>query len=329
MNKIGYTILITVTLTVGAFLVGCSSNKANAASGSAMWEISGDTFSHDPSVIYAENRYWEFFTANGIGRKYSDDGKIWSYGGQVFSKKLSWWSKYVPGKTDFNIWAPDIVLYDGTYYLFYSVSTFGSRVSCIGLASCTNLASNDWTDCGVVINSTNKSKYNCIDPSFFEDNGTVYLAFGSWSDGIYLTQLDKATLKAVGTPTQIATRNITDNAIEGCCIWAPGNGYYYLFASYDRCCAGKDSTYNIRYGRSQNVAGPYVDERGKSMLDGGGTFIASSRDRYIGPGGEDVLKTAAGTWALCYHYYDALTNGTSRLMIQDLTVNDEGWILHR
>ena len=39
--------------------------------------------------------------------------------------------------------------------------------------------------------------------------------------------------------------------------------YYYLFASYDMCCRGTRSSYNIRVGRSAAVTGPYVDERGE------------------------------------------------------------------
>ena len=33
-------------------------------------------------------------------------------------------------------------------------------------------------------------------------------------------------------------------------------GYYYLFCNWGGCCAGVDSTYNIRVGRSTNVSGP-------------------------------------------------------------------------
>ena len=38
-------------------------------------------------------------------------------------------------------------------------------------------------------------------------------------------------------------------AIEASGLFKQG-GYYYLFTSWDRCCAGTDSTYNIRVGRA-------------------------------------------------------------------------------
>jgi arabinan endo-1,5-alpha-L-arabinosidase len=40
--------------------------------------------------------------------------------------------------------------------------------------------------------------------------------------------------------------------------------------SFDYCCKAAASTYNIRVGRSTNVAGPYVDRDGKNLMSGGG-----------------------------------------------------------
>jgi len=34
------------------------------------------------------------------------------------------------------------------------------------------------------------------------------------------------------------------------------SGWYYLFGSYDYCCQGAASTYNVRVGRSRTVDGP-------------------------------------------------------------------------
>lgn len=318
---------------VASLFVSCSLSLSSDSSTSeavdesaarSSWSISGSTFTHDPSIIYADGLYWMFYTADGIGVKYSSDGKTWTQGTQVFSSAPSWWSTYVPSKTDFNIWAPDIVYYNGKYWLYYSVSTFGSRVSCIGLVACTSILTGDWVDKGMVIRSTSRSKYNCIDPSFIYA-GAPYLAFGSWSDGLFIVRLSSGTMKPnSSTITQIADRDLSSNAIEGACIWAPGNGYYYLFASFDKCCLGTSSTYNIRYGRSTSITGPYYDKSGVSMCDGGGTILAQTSGNYIGPGGEDVFKTSSGKWAMCYHYYDKSNSGTATLMIRDLKTSS-GW----
>ncbi len=290
------------------------------------YAISGSTFAHDPTIIYEESAglYWMFYTADGIGVKYSSDAKTWYQGTQIFASAPSWWATYVPSKTDFNVWAPDISYYNGKYNLYYSVSTFGSNVSCIGLMQCTSILKGDWVDMGLVIRSTSSSKYNCIDPNFVLAGKTPYLVFGSWYDGIWISRLSSGTMKPNKSAVQIADRDLSSNAIEGACIWNRGNGYYYLFASYDVCCNGVNSTYNIRYGRSKSITGPYLDKNGNSMLDNGGTVLYSSKSNQIGPGGQCIFTTALGNTAMGYHYYDKNNNGTATLGIRDIkTVS--GW----
>lgn len=36
--------------------------------------------------------------------------------------------------------------------------------------------------------------------------------------------------------------------------------WYYLFVSYDLCCCGEKSTYNVVVGRSQAITGPNIDK---------------------------------------------------------------------
>ncbi|MFF4114370.1 family 43 glycosylhydrolase [Streptomyces sp. NPDC001714] len=112
-------------------------------------------------------------------------------------------------------------------------------------------------------------------------------------------------------------------AVEGASILHHGR-YYYLFASYDACCAGVNSTYKIRAGRSTTVTGPYVDSTGTPMLEGGGDLLLASHGRYIGPGGESTFHTHGKTW-LAYHYYDAEDNGTPKLGLNPLGWTKNGW----
>lgn len=300
-------------------------SSENSESARSTWST-GSTFTHDPSIIYADGLYWMFYTADGIGVKYSTDGQTWNQGTPIFSSALSWWSDYVPDKTDFNIWAPDISYYNGKYNLYYSVSTFGSNVSCIGLMQCTSILKGDWVDMGMVIRSTSSSKYNCIDPNFVHDGSAPYLVFGSWFDGIWIARLSSGTMKPNKSPVQIADRDLSysQNAIEGPCIWNRGNGYFYLFASFDKCCSGTSSTYNIRYGRASSITGPYYDQNGVSMLDGGGTVLAKSSGNIIGPGGQCIFTDANGKTAIGYHFYNGARNGEANLRIQNIkTVS--GW----
>jgi arabinan endo-1,5-alpha-L-arabinosidase len=70
-------------------------------------------------------------------------------------------------------WAPDVILVNGQYHLYYSVSTFGRQISAIGLATSPTLDPSSpngrWTDRGPIIKSTNGSPYNAIDPSVLLD----------------------------------------------------------------------------------------------------------------------------------------------------------------
>src|SRR5690606_4276877 len=65
--------------------------------------------------------------------------------------------------------------------------------------------------------------------------------------------------------------------------------YYYLFLSFDRCCAGENSTYNIRVGRSEEVTGPYLDANGVPMTRGGGSLVLAGYGNVRGPGHNSIL----------------------------------------
>src|SRR5579862_2270505 len=103
---------------------------------SAQMPIYGDYFAHDPSrMIKQGSNYFVYRTSQGIMGKTSTDLRNWTYTGQIFPGNLpSWTTNAVPGFTG-NFWAPDVVYLNGTNYLYYAVSTFGSQVSGIGLVT--------------------------------------------------------------------------------------------------------------------------------------------------------------------------------------------------
>ena len=102
------------------------------------------------------------------------------------------------------------------------------------------------------------------------------------------------------------------------------NDHYYLFVSFDFCCRGKDSTYNIRVGRARRVTGPYIDRSGKPMIEGGGTLVVAGAGRWAGPGHCSVLQEKSGDW-LVYHAYDTDWRGVATLRIAALRWDSEGW----
>jgi arabinan endo-1,5-alpha-L-arabinosidase len=101
------------------------------------------------------------------------------------------------------------------------------------------------------------------------------------------------------------------------------DGFYYLFVSFDLCCRGTRSNYRTMVGRSKSVTGPYVDETGTPILEGGGTPLLAANKRWLGPGGESILHQADGSDLIVFHAYDA-TTGRPALQISSIVWRD-GW----
>jgi hypothetical protein len=294
------------------------------SSARAQMPVLGDTYAHDPSRITKQgDTYYVFYTSQGIVEKASTDLRNWTDISQVFpGSPPAWTTSAVPGFTG-DFWAPDVIYLNGIYYLYYAVSTFGSQVSAIGLVTTTNLATGLWTDQGAIILSTNGTAYNCIDPCpLVDSNGTMWLTFGSYWNGIYLMQLNPATGKRISANSPL-TQLAYNSSIEGSFLYQQG-GYYYLFVNWNTCCEGINSTYNIRVGRSTAVTGPYLDRNGVNMASSGGSMYLESTARFIGPGQAGILNDNGTNW-LTYHYYDGNNAGTPTLGLGQMTWSTNGW----
>ncbi|WP_437841954.1 arabinan endo-1,5-alpha-L-arabinosidase [Sorangium sp. So ce1153] len=284
--------------------------------------LSGDIQGvHDPSIVRAGELYHVFSTGPGIAIRTSADLVHWSLAGSVFSATPEWVASAV-GDVD-ALWAPDISFWGGLYHLYYAASFFGTNRSCIGHATRDSLQAPEsrWLDHGAVVCSEG-TDYNAIDPNVvIDERGTPWLVFGSFWSGLKLMQLTLAGAPVAGTLTSIASRPST--AIEAPFIVRRGE-HYYLFASFDTCCTGASSTYKIMVGRSQALAGPYVDRLGNRMLDGGGSRVLTSSARWRGPGSNGLIR-AGESWYNIYHSYDADADGMSVLRIAELSWDTGGW----
>lgn len=342
-------------LALGVAALGCStdameqSNTSQVASGLTVEEqiaqtqtsftggvevlpLTGDLRTHDPALI--RQRYGDYYVfstgdpavAGGtVQIRRSTDQRNWKFAGTVFTEIPAWVRTAVPGVE--NLWAPEIIEKNGTYYLYYSASTFGSNRSVIGLATNRTLNPNDaryaWVDQGQVWSSAPENDYNAIDPGIIQDgNGVPWMAFGSFWSGIRMIRLEWPSGKAApmtGEPLRLADRFVPPNAIEAPYI-VYRQGYYYLFVSLDFCCRGLDSTYKIAVGRSRQVTGPYYDRLGTPLQHGGGTVILSERGDMFGPGGQSVFNGY-----MAHHFYDRNANGDFRLSIRKIAWEASGW----
>jgi arabinan endo-1,5-alpha-L-arabinosidase len=300
-------------------------------------EPTGDiTPVHDPCIIKHDGTYHLFSTgqardASGLlPWRTSKDLVQWQLRGRIFDAIPAWASQAVPGVA--GLWAPDIAYFNERFYVYYSVSTFGSNHSAIGLVTNRTLDVRspdfEWRDAGLVIASQRGDDFNAIDPNHVIDaDGNHWLALGSFWSGLKLFPLDPATGKLPTGDTRrfsIAARPAPEQgpgAIEAPFIVAR-RGYYYLFASYDYCCKGVNSSYYIAMGRARSITGPYLGRNGKSMNDGYGTSLLRGDRRFRGLGHCDVLMDGNADY-LVYHAYDAEHEGRSTLRISRLEWHDD------
>ena len=284
---------------------------------------------HDPAMAKEAGTYYMFCTGPGISVRSSKDKSHWSLPTQVFEKPLPWTSTEIKGFRDF-YWAPDISYFNHKWHLYYAVSTFGKNRSAIGLATNVTLDPSRpdyrWVDEGPAFQSYAADNYNAIDPNIaFDEKGQPWLSFGSFWSGLKIIKINLHTGKPGAssiTPTGIASRPMP-GAVEAPFIYRHGR-FFYLFASYDFCCRGVNSTYNIKVGRSTNIAGPYLDRNGKSMMEDGGTPVLSTVGRWHGPGGNSVMRDGRKD-LLVYHSYDGHQNGAPTLRIEPIVWDNAGW----
>lgn len=276
-------------------------------------QINAQAPSHDPSNIMRDgDRYWIFNTSMGIGviSAGNADFSDWQSETSVFGDTWpSWINDYVP---DFagQFWAPACIYMNDMYYLYYSCSTMGSSLSAIGLATSPSLNDPVWTDQGVVVYSDGSGTgtvINAIDPAIFkDDDGSVWLTYGSWFGGIANIELDATTGKPIGELNPLVGGNHLD--IEGAYL-LKHEVYYYLFVNRGLCCKGVNSTYYIQVGRASSVTGPYSDWQTFKETEG----------RFIGPG-----HVGYNEERLTYHVYDRDDNGSAKVMNTTMDWVD-GW----
>lgn len=293
------------------------------------YDLSGDIAgTHDPSIIKQGNTWYVFATGKAPGGgqipiRCSTDLHSWRLCGHVFDSIPEWIHSESPGTRD--LWAPDISYYRGEYRLYYAYSLFGKNASGIALATNKTLDSTrpeyKWVDKGLVLRSNPSDDYNAIDPNFVVDGqGRSWLDFGSFWTGIKLRRLDPSGKVARQDTTlySLAMRKKPPDAapakpglpanwqaIEAPFIVHHGQ-FYYLFVSWDLCCRGAKSSYRIMAGRAKEITGPYVDDSGKPMIEGGGTEILEGDREWVGPGGQSVLLQRQSD-LIVFHAYDAST----------------------
>lgn len=234
---------------------------------------------HDPSrMVYDGGSWFSYATGTaGIDVKYSPDKIHWLQGPPILGLAVNQ-----------NYWAPDIWngKINGQFYLFYSQPTgaFGTKGARIGVIAMQSLAATTRQDLGDIITTSADTDYNTMDrcPYYDAAANRLWLSFGSRFGGIYVMELDPAT------PTRIVSPPVRIAGGGGFGIDASyvhyRNGWFYLFANWDLCCRGGQSTYRIVVGRSRSISGPYLDKEGIGMRAGGAAYSWAAQRMRSGRG---------------------------------------------
>ena len=290
--------------------------------------LDGQPGMHDPStVVVHDGKYYVYATGAGLPIAISDDGWTWRRAGTLMAA--------LPGgkpgpdvlaRGGNNTWAPDVIRSGDKYFIYYSAPGTQPK-SAIGLLIGTTLDPESpnykWEDGGAVVWSDGVEDSNAIDPGLFRDptTGFLWLTYGSYFGYIRLVELDPKTGKRL-----YPGRKPIDIAINSeASIMIFRDGWYYLLVTHGSCCAGANSSYNIRMGRARKVTGPFMDNMGIDMLQGGGKLFLGSRGRSIGPGHFGLLDLGDGVQKFSAHFEaDLDRGGISVLDIRPLLWRD-GW----
>lgn len=195
---------------------------------------------------------------------------------------------------------------------------------------------------------------NAIDPTlFFDTENNLYMIYGSWSGGLWILELDRAS-GAARYPGEDGIEPVSGNVRDryfGTRI-AGGNGqsgeepyilydketqYYYLYETYAGLSA--KGGYNMRLFRSKNVYGPYVDAKGQNARDNQtknenygikliGNYQFSGQPGYRSAGHNSAFIEEDGSHYLIYHQrFDQPGQQTEyhEVRVHQQFLNEEDW----
>lgn len=334
--------------------------------------------SHMSTAVSEDLRTW---TSLGDGYKVKDsiyyelmaNDEAFAYSG---SKK----SLIPTDDRKWHVWAPDVIYNEetGLYYLYFcTTSTWNASNLCYATSesiegpyewkgaliysgfTAETLDATDVTE--YVDRDTAKDRYikksneynfnkfpNAIDPTvLYDGEGRLWMVYGSWSGGMYLLELDKATGEVIHPEEDEAKRvdpyfgkrllGGNHSSIEAPYIlYDEESGYYYLFVSYGGLT--REGGYQIRVFRSETIDGDYVDMNGEYPMDtnnpehypyglklSGNYFLPSLEMAYMATGHNSAFVDEDGKKYVVNHTRFDNKTEEHEPRVHQFIVNEEGW----
>lgn len=279
-----------------------------------------------------------------------------------------------------HVWAPDVIYNEATglYYMYFCTSsTWNASNLCYATSenidgpyewkgaliysgfTAQTLEDTDVTE--YVDKETAKDKYikksneynfnkypNAIDPTvLYDEEGRMWMVYGSWSGGIYLLELDAQTGEVIHpeadeenrVDTYFGKRLLGGNhsSIEAPYIlYDEQSGYYYLFVSYGGLV--REGGYQIRVFRSETIDGDYVDMNGEFPLDtsnpthypyglklSGNYYLPSLEMAYMATGHNSAFIDDDGKKYIVNHTRFDNKTEDHEPRVHQYIINEEGW----
>lgn len=252
-------------------------------------QIAGNVYIHDPStIVKCDGKYYTFGT--GSGGLISEDGYTW-HDGAV--------------RTGGGV-APDAIKIGDRYLVGYSSDypgtngyTRGNIITVWTKTLDPNSPDFGYSEPNLVAWAGADDDCWAIDQAFLLDptTGRLWCSYGTYFGAIRIVELDPKTGK------RVEGNEAVDVAID-CEATALmyNDGWYYLLGTHGTCCDGMNSTYNIVCGRSRSVTGPYLDNMGRDMLEGGGKSVLTAGYKTVGPGHFGRYIEDEGCEKMSYHW---------------------------
>ena len=318
-----------------------------------------------PSMIQYDGRYYMFHAGRGIANWVSRDMENWVRLTPVFTDAPEWTYSIDPEFGNYvrapSIYQYNETFY--LYYHVSSSEHTGSAIGLVTNKSLDPKSSRfEWKDQGIVLKSyTEHDKWNPTEAALaFDEEEVPWLTYGSDQTVITLVKLNDDLKTAADTTKKDGCYNVanrsgnriidecntehssgtnknefspnlrleSDNHSENEAIEAPfifkKGGYFYLFVSIGDCCQGIESTSRVITGRSESIKGPYIDITGQRMDQGGGSLVVKGNEEYAAVGHASVY-TFDQTDYLVAQGYDLTDEGRPKLLILELTWDDDGW----
>ena len=333
--------------------------------------------SHMAAASTTDLRTWTNI-ANGYSPKNQVYGDLFAEDLHVFDYSGSKDSVIPTEDGGYHVWAPDVIYNEaqGLYYLYYCTSSTwnasnlcyataetiegpyewqgaliysGFNSETIGETDVLDYVSEEYATENYITlgDDYNYEEYpNAIDPTvFYDEDGRMWMVYGSWSGGIFLLEIDEATGQVIhpeadpenGVDAYFGKKLLGGGhkSIEGPYImYDEASGYYYLFVSYG--ALNRSGGYQIRVFRSETVDGEYVDMKGRYPTEGlnhayyglklsGNYYLPSLKKAYMATGHNSAMVDDDGKRYICYHtrFDDGTENHSPR--VKQFFINEEGW----